>query len=90
MPWLHLPAAGWGAAVELLHLYCPLTLWENRLRRAAGEGGYPGDFIEHYLLRLIYPQGLTAQAQLWMGAVVVLLNLLVYAYLLRRRRQRRR
>lgn len=90
MPWLHLPAAGWGAAVELLHLYCPLTLWENRLRRAAGEGGYPGDFIEHYLLRLIYPEGLTAQAQLWMGAVVVLLNLLVYAYLLRRRRQRRR
>ena len=25
LAWVHLPAVAWGAAVELLHLYCPLT-----------------------------------------------------------------
>jgi hypothetical protein len=89
VPWLHLPAAAWGAAVELLHLYCPLTPWEKALRMAAGEAGYPGDFIEHYLLRLIYPDGLTAQVQLYLGGVVLLLNLLVYGLLLRRGWRRR-
>ena len=34
--WLHLPAVAWGILVELLHLPCPLTEWENRLRAAAG------------------------------------------------------
>ena len=39
LAWLHLPAAAWGAAVELFHLYCPLTPWENALRRVAGAQG---------------------------------------------------
>src|SRR5262245_41948400 len=47
---LHLPAAAWGATVEFFHLYCPLTPLENRLRLAAGEQGYSGGFIEHYLV----------------------------------------
>ncbi len=78
LAWLHLPAVFWGAVVEFFHLICPLTPWENRLRQAAGESGYGGGFIEHYLIPLIYPSGLTAQLQLWMGALVVLLNALVY------------
>lgn len=85
LAWLHLPAAAWGAAVELFHLYCPLTPWENALRRAAGEQGYDGGFIEHYLIPLIYPSGLTPQMQLWLGGVVLLVNGLVYGTLLLRR-----
>lgn len=82
--WLHLPAVAWGILVECLHLGCPLTPWENQLRRLAGQAGYDGGFIEHYLIPLIYPAGLTPQLQLWLGALVVLVNLAVYAWLVRR------
>lgn len=40
--WLHVPAVAWGVIVECLHLGCPLTLWENQLRRMAGQAGYEG------------------------------------------------
>ncbi|RJG09975.1 DUF2784 domain-containing protein [Pseudomonas cavernicola] len=84
LAWVHLPAMAWGTTVELFHLFCPLTPLENQLRRAAGEAGYAGGFIEHYLLPLIYPAGLTPQLQLWLGGLVLLINTLVYAWLLNR------
>lgn len=77
---IHLPALAWGLAVECLHLECPLTEWENRLRLAAGQAGYQGGFIEHYLWPLIYPAGLTPQIQVLLGAIVLSLNLGVYGY----------
>lgn len=82
---LHLPAVAWGIVVECLHLGCPLTPWENNLRRMAGQAGYEGGFIEHYLIPLIYPAGLTPQIQLWLGSIVLLVNLSVYACLIWRR-----
>lgn len=78
-----------GVAVEVFHLPCPLTGWENQMRRAAGEAGYASSFIEHYLWPLIYPAGLTPDIQLWLGALVLLINLLVYLLLLRRWKQGR-
>jgi hypothetical protein len=78
---LHLPAMTWGAAVEFFHLYCPLTPLENSLRARAGEEGYAGGFIEHYVVALIYPSGLTPQIQLWLGGIVLLINALVYGLL---------
>lgn len=87
---LHLPAVTWGAMVEFFHLYCPLTPLENRLRQAAGQAGYEGGFIEHYLIPLIYPRGLTDHLQLVFGAVVVALNGAVYMYLLWRLITRRK
>jgi hypothetical protein len=80
--WLHLPAVAWGVTVEFFHLLCPLTPWENQLRQAAGDAGYEGGFIEHYLIPVIYPAGLTPQVQLWLGGFVMLINVAVYAYLL--------
>lgn len=80
--WLHLPAVAWGIVVEALHLTCPLTPWENQLRRAAGDAGYTGSFVEHYLLPVIYPAGLTPQIQLVLAALVVLVNASVYGVLL--------
>ncbi|BBP84757.1 hypothetical protein PHLH8_43990 [Pseudomonas sp. Pc102] len=81
---LHLPAVCWGVTVEWLHLICPLTPLENSLRRAAGEQGYQGGFIEHHVLPVNYPAGLTPGIQLWLGGIVVGLNLLVYGLLLAR------
>ncbi|MDH1538309.1 DUF2784 domain-containing protein [Pseudomonas chengduensis] len=86
--WLHLPAVAWGIVVECLHLGCPLTPWENQMRRMAGQAGYEGGFIEHYLIPLIYPAGLTPRIQLWLGAIVVLVNLVVYAWLIWRWRNK--
>lgn len=82
LAWLHLPAVAWGTLVELFHLACPLTPWENQLRRAAGQAGYDGGFVEHYLIPLIYPSALTAQLQLWLAVLVVLVNAAVYGWLL--------
>ena len=77
---IHLPALAWGLAVECLHLGCPLTHWENRTRSAAGEAGYQGGFVEHYIWPLIYPAGLTPHTQVLMGSIVLLLNLCIYSY----------
>lgn len=82
--WLHLPVVAWGAAIEFVGWICPLTPLENRLRAAAGEAGYSGGFIEHYLIPLIYPAGLTRELQWLLGAAVLLVNAVVYWRVLRR------
>ena len=86
VPWLHLPALGWGATVEFTGWICPLTPLENWLRAAGGEAGYAGGFIEHYLLPLLYPAALTRDTQLVLGAGLVGFNLLVYSLVILRRR----
>lgn len=89
--WLHLPAATWGVAIEFSGAICPLTPLENRLRGLAGEAGYDGGFVEHYLLAWLYPAGLTREAQLALGVVVLGVNVAVYALVWARRvRSRRR
>lgn len=90
LAWIHLPAAIWGAYVELSGSICPLTPLENYLRRLAGQGGYSGGFVEHYLWPLIYPAGLTRAWQLGLGAGVLLLNVGLYGALLWRIVRRRR
>jgi hypothetical protein len=88
--WLHVPAALWGAWVELTATICPLTPLENALRRRAGEAGYEGGFIEHYMIPLLYPDGLTPGHQRWIGAVVVAVNVAAYALAIRRAHRLRR
>lgn len=86
LAWLHLPAVAWGVAVEAAGWYCPLTTIENRLRRAAGEAGYEGSFIEHWLWPVLYPAGLDRGLQWWLAGGLVAVNLLAYGLLWRRRR----
>ena len=83
--WLHLPAALWGAGIEFAAGICPLTPLENHLRRLGGEAGYTGGFVEHYVLPVLYPDGLTRGVQLALGTFVLLLNIVVYAIVWRRR-----
>lgn len=84
--WAHLPAVLWGAGIELAGGICPLTPLEQELRRRAGQAAYRGDFVSHYVLPVLYPAGLTREAQLGLGALVILVNLAIYAAALRRRR----
>jgi hypothetical protein len=83
----HLPAAAWAVWIETTAGICPLTPLENDLRRAAGEAGYAGDFVDHWIMPVLYPAGLTPQIQQFIGVGVLVLNLAVYAAVLRRRRR---
>ena len=83
---LHLACAAWGAYVALANRICPLTPLEKWFRRRAGQAGYDGGFLEHYMLAVIYPTGLTAATQQALGVVVIVLNVGVYAWLWRRRK----
>ena len=76
---VHLPAMAWAAYVEFSGRICPLTPLENHYRALAGTDGYSGGFIEHYLLPLIYPAGLTREIQYVLGGVVIAINVLAYA-----------
>ena len=78
---VHLPALAWGLAVEGLHLECPLTDWENRMRFAAGDAGYHGGFVEHYIWPLIYPAGLTPQIQSALALLIAFFNFGIYSLL---------
>ena len=71
---LHLPAVVWGVLIELLSWTCPLTPLEASYRQAAGQAGYSGGFIEHYLMPLIYPSGLTRPVQFTLAGVVLGVN----------------
>jgi hypothetical protein len=82
--YLHIPAAVWGALIELAGWVCPLTPLEQWLRRRAGGAGYSGGFIEHYILPVLYPSALTRPIQLILGVLVIAANLGIYAYVFRR------
>ena len=84
---IHLPAAAWGALIEFSGWICPLTPWEQALRHRAGEVGYAGGFIDHYMLPILYPQGLTPGVQVALGLLVVGVNVGIYAFIGFRRRR---
>jgi hypothetical protein len=86
LAWVHFPAAAWGATIEFTGWVCPLTPWEQSLRRLGGQAGYAGGFVEHYVLPVLYPEGLTPMIQVILGAVVVVLNFAIYGAMLRRHR----
>jgi len=77
----HLCAAAWGVYVEAMPgLICPLTSLENALALKSAAAGYGTGFVEHYLVPIIYPDGLTPLAQRGLAAVVILINVVVYGW----------
>ena len=82
LPLIHLPAAAWGFFIEISGRVCPLTWVENDLRLRAGQAGYRESFIEHYLLNVIYPSGLTREVQFALAGVVLAVNAAIYTWLL--------
>ena len=87
--YVHIPAALWGAIIEFQGWVCPLTPWEQQLRRLAGGEGYSGDFIAYYLLPVLYPGSLTREIQVLLGLLVIAINLVIYSWLLMKSRRDR-
>jgi len=85
--WLHLPAVAWAAYVEFTSTICPLTPLENGMRASAGDAGYQGGFVEHYVLPIIYPPGLTPHVQTILGIIVIAVNVFFYGIAWRRARR---
>jgi hypothetical protein len=85
---IHIPAAVWGALVELQGWYCPLTPLEQYLRRAGGQGAYSGGFVQRYLMPVLYPADLDREMQMLLGAAVIAINLVLYAWVVIRLQRR--
>jgi hypothetical protein len=80
---VHVAAVIWAALIEFNGWICPLTPLENRLREKSGSGDYHSDFVAHYILPVLYPEGLTRTTQIALGIFVIALNLAVYGWLFR-------
>lgn len=89
LAWVHVPAALWGILIEYAGWICPLTPLENWFRDRAGEAGYSGGFVDHYIMPVLYPVGLSRSTQFVLGTLVLAINLVVYTILVVRRRRRR-
>ena len=84
---LHIAAVAWGVLIEFTGMICPLTPLEVSLRQSGGQAGYPGGFIEHYIVAVLYPVGLTRELQIWLGIAALVPNALAYGYLFLRKRR---
>lgn len=77
--WAHLPAVIWASIVNLASWTCPLTPIEQHYRQAAGQSGYSGGFVEHYIGPIVYPAGMPRELELLAAFSVVAWNVAVYA-----------
>jgi hypothetical protein len=84
MAWLHLPALGWAAHVTLAGRICPLTPLEQALRQRAGQPSYEGDFVEQYIVPLVYAGDLGRDIQIGLGVLLLAANVIVYTAVWRR------
>lgn len=82
---LHIPCVLWGVFIEFFGWICPLTPLEHYLRETAGGTAYSGGFIDHYIMPLIYPVGQIREMQIWLGIIVLIVNLFVYGLVIYQR-----
>lgn len=83
---VHLASLGWAVYAELSPgVICPLTAVENFFAVRAGIMSYSGDFVAHYLVPVIYQEGLPLKWQYVLVLVVLVFNVLIYASFLWRK-----
>jgi hypothetical protein len=68
---IHLAAVAVALVSITIGFECPLTTWEESLRRLGGEKPYTDGFIDHYLTGKVYPHGHDALVQLIFAAAVL-------------------
>jgi hypothetical protein len=88
MAFVHIPAAAWGVFIEFSGRVCPLTPLENNLRALAGDAAYSGDFVERYLIPVLYPPDLRRDVQVALGLFALTVNAGIYVVVWRQSRAR--
>jgi len=63
-----------------------LTPLENWLRIQGGGAAYASDFIERYIVSLLYPSFLTRHLQFILGIIVIVINVGIYGWVIRRKK----
>ena len=76
--YIHVPSVIYATYIELSHSICPLTYLENWFLRKAGMKSYTNNFIEHYLITLVYPNNLTTELQYYLGFLLIIVNIFFY------------
>jgi hypothetical protein len=79
--WAHLVAVAIGVVSITIGFDCPLTTWEQSLRRSGGQHAYTDGFVDHYLTGRVFPHGYDWAAQLVIAACIAM----SYAVLIQRR-----
>ena len=82
--YIHLPALLWGIYIELTNSVCPLTYLENWFLNKAELATYSNGFINNYLYPIIYPEGLTNYTQIYLGITLIVINILIYGFILKK------
>ena len=80
---IHVPSFIFGAYIELSHSICPLTYLENWFLMKAGMKSYPSSFIEQYLIPIVYPNNITIELQLYLGFLLILVNIVIYVLVIK-------
>ncbi|MBT7087042.1 MAG: DUF2784 domain-containing protein [Desulfobacterales bacterium] len=80
--WIHLPSVLWAVLIEFTGWICPLTPLENLLSIKGEISVYETGFIENYIVPLIYPDLLSRELQIILGFFALVLNILIYWYVL--------
>ena len=76
--YIHIPSLLWGIYIEFTNSVCPLTYLENWFLYKGELSTYSNDFINNYLLPIIYPEGLTVEIQIYLGVSLIAINILIY------------
>lgn len=77
--WIHLPAVSWGIWIEFNNGICPLTTFEKSLRETANTPSYAGNFIDNYIIPIIYPPGFTPETASLLGFALLATTILIYS-----------
>ena len=75
--YIHFPALIWGIYIELTYL-------ENWFLDKGELSTYSSSFIQNYFLPIIYPQNLTSRIQIYLGIGLIIINVLIYGFILLR------
>ena len=76
--YIHIPSLLWGIYIELTNSICPLTYLENWFLYKSELSTYSSGFINNYLFPIIYPEGLTAEIQIYLGVSLIVINIFIY------------
>ena len=81
--WVHFAAIAWAFATMTFDLGCPLTPWEKNAWIRGGRVPYEEGFLQHHILRMKFSPEHERRNHVFAGVFVLVLNLVVYYFILR-------